>query len=246
MVKLSGFTFIHNAIANGLPIFEAIKAVQPFVDEMVVVDMGSTDGTRELLHKTGATIHAMPWIANRAYFNEIFLKHSEYCSGDVIIFFEADEVYDDKLLREIILHVELLDIKDIAVHRLQLEQNFQRCRWYPTTVHRVFPRGGGSYVQHPVKHPSNIFTIMMEYGLLWDVSNCFRDNIQARREDARQIWGQARRLYVREHFTQPVEVNEKEEAQILQEPHWEWTITPFNIPDVLKPLVGKTKYEPTI
>ena len=78
-MKLSGFTFIHNAITNGLPVFEAIKAVQPFVDEMVVVDMGSTDGTRELLRKTESIVHAMPWVPNRAYFNEVFLKHSEHC-----------------------------------------------------------------------------------------------------------------------------------------------------------------------
>jgi hypothetical protein len=41
MTTISGFTFIHNAISSGYP----------YVDEMVVVDMQSTDGTRGQMAK---------------------------------------------------------------------------------------------------------------------------------------------------------------------------------------------------
>ena len=244
MIKISGFTFFHNAIANGLPVFEAIKAVQPFVDEMVVVNLGSTDATGDYLQRTGATIYDVPWNPSRNYLNHVFMNHVNYCSGDVIIFFEADEVYDESLLKKIWHEIKYNNLKDAAVYRLQLEQNFQRCRWYPISVHRVFPNGGGSYVTHPTNHPSMI-EIPSEFGFIWDCSNCFRDNIAARRETQKELWGEPRRLFVREHFTQPAELTETEKKVLLQEPHWEWTATPFAIPNVLKPLVGKTKYEPT-
>lgn len=245
MTKLSGFTFAHNPIANGLPLFEAVSQVRPFVDELVVVDMGSTDETGDLLKQTDSIIYTVPWTPSRDALNNVFANHVNYCSGDVVIFFEADEVYDTRLLHEIKSRVIFQGQKDLAVYRLQLGQNFQRCRWYPVSVHRVFPNGGGSYVTHPVNHPV-IEVIPPEYGYLWDCSNCFRDNIANRRITANELWGTPRRLYVRDHFTEPVEVDEATEQQILNEPQWEWRATPFNIPDVLKRHLGKTKYEPVL
>ena len=50
-MKVSGFTFVHNALAGGYPVAEAIAAVKPHVDEVVAVDMGSDDGTREVLDR---------------------------------------------------------------------------------------------------------------------------------------------------------------------------------------------------
>ena len=48
-MMISGFTFVHNGIEGGYPFMEAVRAVQPFVDEVVAVDAESTDGTREAL-----------------------------------------------------------------------------------------------------------------------------------------------------------------------------------------------------
>jgi hypothetical protein len=47
---------------------------------------------------------------------------------------------------------------------------------------------------------------------------------------------------VPEHFTQEVELSRVEEEMRLGEAHWQWTGTPFNIPAILKPLVGVTNY----
>lgn len=245
MTKLSGFTFIHNAVSNGLPIFEAISQVRQFVDEMVVIDLGSTDETSYLLRQTDSVIYTIRWEPDRDFLNETFTNHPNWCSGDVIIFFEADEVYDTSLLHEINNRTISRGQTDLAVYRLQLGQNFQRCRWYPVDVHRVFPNGGGSYVTHPVKHPP-MDVVPPDHGYLWDCSNNFRDCISHRRRTANELWGNPRRLFVREHFTEPVEVDEKTEQEILGEPHWLFRATPFNIPDVLKRHLGKTKYEPVL
>lgn len=245
MIKISGFTFIHNAIANGLPALEAIKAVSPYVDQMVVVNMGSTDATKNYLKRTQATVYDVPWTPSRDYLNDVFKNHVNYCTGDIVVFFEGDEVWDDNLLKKVWHEVKYNDLQDAAVYRLQLEQNFQRCRWYPKSIHRVFPNGGGTYVTHPTNHPPMI-EIPPEFGFVWDCSNCFRDNISARRITANELWGNPRWLFVRDHFTQTVDVTEAEEQELLRAPHWEWKSTPFDIPDVLKPLVGMTRYNPTI
>ncbi len=158
MKTISGFTFVHNAIESGYPIVEAILAVYPYVDEIVIVDMQSTDGTRELLESFANLYydresdfdpdfdHCPLRILNGFWGNEagetLRQAHSKHveCSGDIILHFEADEVYDDRLVNKICRGIRYGDMEDIAVYRLQLEQNFQRCRWYPELVHRVFPR----------------------------------------------------------------------------------------------------------
>lgn len=242
----SAFTLTHNCLTAGIPIIESIEAVRDYVDEIVVVDMESTDGTLGILKKLGVKIirsHQWPYIDNpRDTLNVAFNLYTEYCQGDTILFFEADEVYDDKLLQTIRWEI-IVGRNNLAVYRLQLEQNFQRCRWYPIPVHRVFPKGQGTYVQHPTNCcQPDTHTLSPSEGFLWDCSNCFRDNIEGRRQAHSEIFGTPRRLFVPEHFTQPVELLETEEREILRQPHWEWTGTPFNIPSVLRPLVGVTDY----
>jgi hypothetical protein len=48
-MKVTGFTFIRNAIANDYPVAEAIRSVLPLCDEFVVALGNSTDETAELI-----------------------------------------------------------------------------------------------------------------------------------------------------------------------------------------------------
>ena len=83
-------------------------------------------------------------------------------------------------------------------------------------------------------------------GFMWDISGCFRDNYYARKQNQSVLFGQPRHIAVPIHFTLPYELSEKEEQARLADPLWTWTITPFNIPQVLKSLIGMTKYEPSV
>src|SRR3990167_7624644 len=172
-MKISGFTFGHNLIRGGYTFVEAITAVRPYVDEIVAVDIESDDGTERLLPKLCNRVLTSAW-DGRDTTPRAFLKHVE-CEGDIIIFFEADEVYDDLLLREAIWAIERGHFS-LAVWRLQISQNFQRIRQYPIPVHRIFPKGGGTYHIHPTNLPDSryeITTIPQSAGYLWDISNCF-------------------------------------------------------------------------
>lgn len=48
-MKVSGFTFIKNAVEFGYPVVEAILSILPLCDEVVVAVGDSRDGTRELI-----------------------------------------------------------------------------------------------------------------------------------------------------------------------------------------------------
>ncbi len=48
-MKVSGFTFIRNAIANDYPVVESITSVLPLCDEFIVALGNSTDGTADLI-----------------------------------------------------------------------------------------------------------------------------------------------------------------------------------------------------
>lgn len=245
-MKISGFTFIHNGLDGGFPFVEAIQAVRPYVDEVIAVDIESTDGTFNILDKLCDKVLTSSW-DGRDTTPRAFLKHIE-CKGDIIIFFEADEVFDDNLLSEALWAIER-GHDNIAVWRIQVEQNFQRVRQYPIPVHRIFPRGGGSYRIHPTNLPDARFSIHIlppSAGYLWDISNCFRDTWFQRKQNQSEIWGEPRSLMVAGHFTEPTEISKIEEEDRLNEAHWLWTSSPFALPQILLPLVGKTRYEVNI
>jgi len=243
--KVSGFTYIYNAIAGGYPIMEAIESVRDYVDEIVVVDCQSDDGTRKLLERLGVRIIDGQWGSDAGVIlAAAHALHTE-CSGDVIVHFEADEIYDRELIREIAIEIDVNNC-DLAVWRLQLAQNFQRCQWYPEPVHRVYPKGSVSKEGHTTTRHDEAQLIDQTAGYLWDITNCFRDNWQRRFQQQAELWGHSEPLYRRVplHFLQdPMDFDVE---AFLREPHWTWTTTPFKIPGILQPLVGKTKYEVTL
>lgn len=243
-MRISGFTFGHNLISSGYPIVEAVKAVRPYVDEVIAVDMESTDNTRAVLDQLGCKVLTSPW-ADATWRGDTVLVQAfnlnlQYC-GDAVVFFEADEVYDDRLIGFIHNKLEWDGPHNFAVQRVQLEMNFQRVRWYPIPVHRVFPRGDGSYPLHPTIPPDYADVLPPELGYLWDCAACFRDNYITRKQTQAELWTHVRRLRVAKHFAEPNEY--QDEAAYLAEPEWTWRETPLVIPDILRHHLGKTRYE---
>ncbi len=246
-MKISGFTFAYNCIDGGLPIVEAIKAVQPYVDEVVVVDMQSTDRTREVLEWLEVRIVDGKWGSEAGEtLKEAHSQHKK-CKGDIIVHFEADEVFGDDLIGKVRANI-LSGITDIAVHRLQIEQNFQRVRWYPEVVHRVFPNHSQTRKDgHTTDRHGLAYVMSSESGFLWDCTNIFRDNWFKRVETQAELWGEEPQYRVVPlHCLHEVNLPEGQAKLRLEDNHWTWRTTPLNIPEILKPLLGVTKYEPRI
>jgi hypothetical protein len=242
---ISGFTFVHNALVAGYPIIEAITAVLPYVDEVVAVDMESTDDTVRVLDAMGCRVISARWIPGGGNHGCLAPAYAlnEKCYGDVVLHFEADEVYSEQLLECIAERVRN-NVKDIVVHRIQVEQNFQRVRWYPQKVHRVFPPGTTEQIEHRTTRQEEVHCVLSpDCGLLWDCSSTCRDNLIARVQQQGELWGESSRTVLApEHIVEPHYESITEEY--LKQPHWTWTTSPLNIPGVLRPLVGQTRYYP--
>lgn len=246
-MKISGFTFGHNLIVGGYPIKEAINAVLPFVDEIVVVDMQSTDRTRELLNSLSVRIIDGVWNykAGETLANAHAL-HTE-CKNDIVWHFEADEVFDKYLA------IKVNDLikkghKNISVQRIQIEQNFQRIRWYPHYVHRIFSKGSVIKVGETTdqKNCEDMIYVDDKWGYLWDCTNCFRDNWITRiKQQAKLRNSEAlNMLYAPEHIILPNRLDIEMYYEYLQDPLWTTKTTPLDIPSNLLLLVGQTKYNP--
>lgn len=257
MKTISGFTYGHNLIDSGYPIVESICAIQPYVDEVVVVDMQSTDNTREVLEKmakvpsnhysTLAPIKIMDGFWGNEAGKTLREAHNFYvkCSGDIIVHFEADEVYEDRLIKRIIGCINA-GYEHIAVYRLQLECNMQRCRWYPEPVHRVFPRLSNVRKEgHTTDQHTKAFVLEPKNGFLWDITNCFRDNWMNRVKKQAELRNtKPQYIMTPIHSLHEAEITERDASFIIfGGKHWTWTETPFAIPEILRPLVGMTKYE---
>lgn len=247
-MKLSGYSFIHNGINGGYPFVEAIKAIQPYVDEIVIVDMESDDGTRDILNQLNVKIIAGKW-GNEAG-ETLRQAHSQYhlCEGDVIIHFEADEVYDDGLIREIINRLRFNpNQQNLSVYRLQVEQNFQRIRWYPELVHRVFPRNSDTTKEGHTTNKRYQTEPITENGFLWDCTNCFRDNYLQRIKQQAELWhGKINYTFTPLHTRHNAELDYIGIEEELRDKRWVWTETPLAIPKILRSLVGVTKYNPML
>ena len=240
---ISGFTFCHNSLEGGYPLVEAIDAVRGWVDEIVVVDMASTDGTRELLEREHVRILDGEWFAGSDCLKKAHAMHTQ-CKGDVIIHFEADEVYETGLIRQIVDMLHICEQQQLSVWRIQVEQNFQRVRWYPHIVHRVFPKGTAIKDGESTNLRGNTAVIPQCFGMLWDITYNFRDNIVDRCDNNAFLHGgDPNYLFAPSHICQPYQLTREQLVDYLDEPQWRFVSTPLNIPLSLRPLVGKTKYE---
>jgi tetratricopeptide (TPR) repeat protein len=70
-----------------------LDSVAGLVDETIVVDTGSTDGTKELARRRGARVFDFPWIDNFAAARNESLRHA---TGDWIFWMDADEWIDEE------------------------------------------------------------------------------------------------------------------------------------------------------
>ena len=99
MAKLSVFMIVKNE-SQDLP--RTLTAAQKVADEMVVVDSGSVDGTREVASAYAANVFSRPFdnfSAQKTY----ALEHT---SGDWALSLDADEVIPEALAHEIRAKIE--------------------------------------------------------------------------------------------------------------------------------------------
>lgn len=69
-----------------------LASARPYVDEVVIVDTGSTDGTMEIVSRYAGVIHAMEWPGSFSVARNVSM---DLATGDYIIILDADEYIPD-------------------------------------------------------------------------------------------------------------------------------------------------------
>jgi hypothetical protein len=106
-VRISGFTFVRNAVSLGYPLREAVQSILPLVDELIVVvaaaDEDADDGTHGLVASFGdPRVRTLDerWDTSRGAlaYSDLTNVALEACTGDWCLYLQADEVvHEDDL-----------------------------------------------------------------------------------------------------------------------------------------------------
>lgn len=112
-----------------------------WADEIVVLDSGSTDATREVAASLGAKVFNEPWRGFTGQKNRL----SELCSGDWILNLDADEALGEGLREEIESFLENVDSKKVQGlefprRSFHLGKWINHGGWYPDRQLRLYHR----------------------------------------------------------------------------------------------------------
>lgn len=98
-MKVSGFTFVRDAVRLGFPLEASIRSLLPVVDELVVNVGVSGDGTRALVESIGdprLVILDTAWDETLLERGAVLAEQTDIalrrCTGDVCVYLQADEV----------------------------------------------------------------------------------------------------------------------------------------------------------
>jgi hypothetical protein len=106
-VKISGFTFVRNAIELDFPFKESVLSILPLIDEYVIAYCAGNpdDGTLDLINSIKSDkikIVEGDWTPDTFYKNTLYARLTdiakENCSGDWLFYLQGDEaVHEDYL-----------------------------------------------------------------------------------------------------------------------------------------------------
>lgn len=86
-MKITACYIVKNVAAE---LRRSIESLREYVDEIIVVDTGSSDGTEAVAEKFGAEIFNEEWADDFSKPRNIALENA---TGDWIIFLDGDEFY---------------------------------------------------------------------------------------------------------------------------------------------------------
>src|ERR1700722_8584576 len=69
-----------------------LQSIRPWVDEMIVVDTGSVDNTREIVRGLGAKVFEFPWCDSFAAARNVSLGHA---TGEWLFWMDSDDTIDE-------------------------------------------------------------------------------------------------------------------------------------------------------
>lgn len=262
---ISAATFIRDTISGAFCLFESMASWLPLVDDMTIIDVGSTDGTLELTQEIAASNPRIRVVKSK--FSKIdagaFADIANDCVAqwkhDSGIFWQADEIPHQYMLG-------LLDerlkagIRDMVFWRYQLRHNWQEMKWPPHPVHRLGTKGNFTFVGDGMNtnryfEPPVCSTYDMGWFIRWgdeyrgrypelpthemlmDVSaeGGFLENIIRKRTLHAPMWREKPNV-----GGTPVDAWVRAQRN---NPQWDKTESPFDIPHIMKWHVSRPTYD---
>ncbi|WP_286154911.1 glycosyltransferase family 2 protein [Bacillus sp. FJAT-27264] len=136
-----------------------LASARPFVDEMIVVDTGSTDQTIQLCRAAGAQVYSFEW---NNHFAEARNYSLEQATGDWILWMDADEVIDVSAAGN---WNEQLAIADVPLFNVHLVNYIGEAPDPNETFHiahtRLFRNGIGLRFLYPIHETLNVEEILI-------------------------------------------------------------------------------------
>jgi len=140
MPKISAVILTKNEEQNLPRCLEAIR----WVDEILILDSESTDGTLAIAKKFGAKVHQLPWEG----FGKQKQKGIDLAFGEWVLSIDADEVVTPELKEEITSRLSS-DNGTVGYYLKRkayfLDRFVRHGGWYPDWVLRLFKKGKGRF-----------------------------------------------------------------------------------------------------
>ena len=115
-MKISGFTFVRNAIVFAYPMIESLSSLSPVSDEIIIAAGNSDDDTTDVirnLNNPKIKIIETVWDKKLKSGGLIYSQQTnialEECSGDWCIYLQADEVFHEKDYELILMEIREAD-----------------------------------------------------------------------------------------------------------------------------------------
>lgn len=270
---LSGCVFIRNTFSGAYMLPETLYQFLPFCDDITIMDLGSTDGTKEFLldvaqhnPKIKVILEDEFPFTDAGVFASLANTLIEFCQHPNILYWQSDEIWHEDLLQQ--LRQRLDDGQfDLSFWRIQYANNFQYVKWFPHLVHRVGQKGRFNFNGDGMNtdrvwdakicsnYGGEMFPKWGDLGqegikpyvseMVTDISllGAFRDNIPDRRRMHAPFWHEEPNI---PYFANGKQSPMKESDwynRALGDIDWLKTESPYNLPKLLKYHVGKTRYE---
>lgn len=271
MYNLSGCVFIRNCFKGAFCLFESMYQLLPLCDEFVVMDLGSDDGTLDVLKEIALynpkvrLVHSTFYEQDAAVFASLANDLIAQCTYDNVLYYQSDEIWHEDLVE--ITKRRFNDGKfNLSFWRYQLKYNFQTIKQFPQIVHRVGQKSDFDFTGDGMNTNESFGVEMcsnwnsghfLQWGdrykyspeklpteeMICDVGliGGFLDNIPDRRRMHLPFWHEGD-VMPADGDRSSIGINEWYELECTKS-IWQNTETKFNIPEIMKYHIGKQKYE---
>ncbi|GAB5415627.1 MAG: hypothetical protein Cons2KO_32300 [Congregibacter sp.] len=127
---------------------DALRSAASFVEELVVVDTGSQDGTREIAASLATTLIDFSWIDDFSAARNAAL---DAATSEWILVLDADERISPEDFRRIRSAISNTDKRGFYLQtRSYMPRGQQHGEWHPVAPEDPFAKGHSGYITHPI------------------------------------------------------------------------------------------------